>query len=439
MSTVVAAPPGRRRRWRYAIWIAVLALFLFFVALGFYLNSNSFRQSVRNKVVTQLERMTGGRVELQSLDWKWTTLQCDARGLTIHGLESPAEAPYAHADDISVGIRIKSLLSRQIALSNVVVDHLVIHIIVYPDGSTNQPAPKRQLAAAGASPERLFDLGINHLEVRDGTLLLNQEQIPFAIMGDRMSAAISYSPHDNGYEASLSMSLASARWRNLPAQRGDIDMQILLRTTDAEIRSLRIAMPGSTLQATGTLKNYNHPEVHMRYTASVDLADAGKLARVVALRGGRADLAGNLDYRNDQYSTSGTLQVTKLEWRDPTVHAADVAGSSAYYLDPDRLSLTRLSARIFGGLVAGNVQIAGWNSSSASKAVPAKGASVLQLSGLEINRVVAAATEPDLPLRRLDLVGRISGTLKSARPGTPSPRSIWQSLRPKLPHHSKSH
>lgn len=418
MSTVVAAPPGRTRRWRYAIWIAVSVLFLFFVALGFYLNSDSFRQSVRNKVVTQLERMTGGRVELQSLDWKWTTLQCEARGLTIHGLESPTEAPYAHADDVSVGIRIKSLLSRQIALSNVVIDHLVIHIIVYPDGSTNQPAPKRQLAAGGASPEHLFDLGINHLEVRDGTLLLNQEQIPFAIMGDRLSAGISYSPKDNGYEASLSMSLASARWRNLPAQRGDIDMQVLLRSTDAEIRSLRITMPGSTLQSTGTLKNYNHPEVHMRYTASVDLVDAGKLARVVELRGGRADLAGDLDYRNDRYSTSGTLQVAKLEWKDPAVHAADVAGSSTYYLDPERLSLTRLSATIFGGMVAGNLQIAGWNSSLAAKAGPAKGAADFQLSGLEVNRVAVAATEPDLPLRRLDLVGRISGTLKSSWTGS---------------------
>ena len=417
MSTVVAAPPGRRRRWRYAIWIAVSVLFLVFVALGFYLNSDSFRQSVRNKVVTQLERMTGGKVELQSLDWKWTTLQFDARGLTIRGLESPPEAPYTHADHISVGIRIKSLLSRQIALSDVIVDHLLIHIIVYPDGSTNQPAPKRRSSAGGASPERLFDLGINHLEVRDGTLLLNQEQIPFAVAGDRLSAGISYSPTENGYQANLSMSLASARWRNLPAQRGDIDMQLLLRSTDAEIQSLRITMPGSTLQATGTLKNFNHPQVQMRYAASLDLADAGRLAGVKELRGGRANLAGNLDYSGQRYSTSGTLQVAKLEWKDPALHANEVEGSSAYYLDPDRLSLTRLSGRIFGGTVVGNVQITNWKSSPGTKAGPEKGTSALQLSGLEVSRVAVAATEPDLPLRRLDLAGRISGTLKSSWTG----------------------
>ncbi|MGE5323828.1 MAG: hypothetical protein ACM3SW_13250, partial [Actinomycetota bacterium] len=417
MSTAVAAPPGRTRRWRYVVWIAASVLLLFFVGLGFYLNSDAFRQAVRNKVVTQLERMTGGRVELQSLDWKWTTLQCDARGLTIHGLESPAETPYAHADHISVGIRIKSLFSRQIALSNVVVDHLVIHIIVYPDGSTNQPAPKRQSTAGGVSPEHLFDLGINHLEVSDGTLLLNQEQIPFAVTGDRLSAGISYSPAENGYQAKLSISLASARWRNLPAQRGEVDMQVLLRSTDAEIRSLRITMPGSTLQAAGSLRNYSHPEVQAHYTASIDLADAARLARVPELRGGRANLNGNLDYRGDRYSTSGTLHVEKLEWKDPAVHATDVEASSAYYLDPDRVSVTSLSGKIFGGKVAGEVKVNNWNPSVAAKARPERGASEFQFGGLELNRVAVAATEPDIPLRRLDLVGRISGTLKSSWTG----------------------
>lgn len=414
MSTLVAAPPGRARRWLYAIWIALFLLFVFFVGLGFYLNSDSFRQSVRIKVVTELERITGGRVELQSLDWKWTTLQCDARGLTIHGLESPAEAPYAHADHISVGIRIKSLLSRQIALSNVVVDHLAIHLIVYPDGSTNQPAPKRQLPSAGASPERLFDLGVNHLEVRDGMLLLNQEQIPFAITGDGVSAGMSYSPSENGYDASLSISLASARWRNLPPQRGTIDMQLLLRSTDAEIRSLRITMPGSTLEASGSLRNYNHPEAQMGYKASLNLADAGKLARVPELRSGRANLAGNLDYRDNRYSTRGSLQVAKLEWNGPAVRATDVEGSSTYYLDPGRLSLNGLSGSLFGGTVTGNVQLTNWNQSFTPKGGPEKGVAAFQLSGLEANRVAVAATEPSLPLRRLELAGRISGALKSS-------------------------
>src|SRR6185503_17889197 len=120
-------------------------------------------------------------------------LHLEARGLTIHGLESPGEPPYVHADRIGVSVRVVSLFSRQIALSNVSIDHPIVHLIVYPDGSTNQPAPQKQQAGATSSPQRLFDLGVTHLEVSDGMLLLNQEQIPFALTGDRLSTGISYS------------------------------------------------------------------------------------------------------------------------------------------------------------------------------------------------------------------------------------------------------
>ena len=74
MSTVVAAPPGKKKRLRKAIAGAAVALLIFLGVAALYLNSDSFRKSVRNKVVAQLEHMTGGKVELQSLDWKWTSL-----------------------------------------------------------------------------------------------------------------------------------------------------------------------------------------------------------------------------------------------------------------------------------------------------------------------------------------------------------------------------
>jgi translocation and assembly module TamB len=424
VSTVVAAPPGKKKRLRRAFAGAGIVLLILLGLAALYLNSDSFRQSVRNKVVAQLEHMTGGRVELQSLDWKWTSLRIDARGLTIHGLESPGAAPYVHADRIAVSVRIVSLFSRQIALSNVSVDRPIVHIIVYPDGSTNQPAPQRQQAGASSSPERLFDLGVTHLEVSNGTLLLNQEQIPFALTGDRLSSGISYSPAEKGYETNLSMSLAAAKWRNMAARRGDIDMQLLLRTNDAEIRSLRIASQGSTFEASGTLKNYNHPEVQLQYAASLDLADAGRLSETPELRNGRADLKGTLDYQRNRYLSRGNINVKKLEWKDSELHISDVDGSAAYTLDQDRLLLAQLGGKVLGGTVNGNLQVSNWRSTGTqARQKPQKGILNLQVSGVEANRLVNAAAEPEIPLRKLDPVGSISGTVKATWTGSPQ-RSV---------------
>lgn len=420
MSTLVAAPPGKKKRPRRAIWVVALALLVFLGVAVLYLNSDSFLQVVRNKVVAQLERMTGGKVELQSLDWKWTSFHIEARGLTIHGLESPGEAPYVHADQIGASIRIVSLFSRKIALSNVVVEHPTVHIIIYPDGSTNQPAPAKHTAGGSSSPERLFDLGVNHLEVSNGILLLNQEQIPFALTGDRLSTGISYSPDEKGYETNLSMSLSSAKWKNIAARRGDIDMQLLLRTNDAEIRSVRIRSEGSVLQASGTLKNYNHPEVQLEYTASLDLADAGKLSGTPELRGGRADLKGTLDFQNSTYITRGNIDVKQLEWNDSKLRVSDVDGTAVYSLDPDKLTLSRLAGKAFGGTAKGDLQVSNWRSAGQStRSGLQKGVINLRLSGLEVNRLVNAAPEPGIPIRKLQPVGSISGSVKATWVGTP--------------------
>jgi translocation and assembly module TamB len=420
MSTLVAAPPGKKKRLRRAIWVVVVTLFIFLGIPALYLNSDSFRQVLRNKVVAQLERMTGGKVELQSLDWKWTSLHIEARGVTIHGLESRGEAPYVQADQLGVSVRIVSLFSRKIALSNVVVEHPTVHIIVYPDGSTNQPPPGKHAAGQSTSPEQLFNLRVSHLELSNGILLLNQEQIPFALSGDRLSTGISYSPNEKGYEANLSMSLSSAKWRNIAARRGDIDMQLLLRTNDAEIRSLRIASQGSTLQAGGTLNNYTHPEVQLEYTVSLDLADAGKLSGTPELRGGRADLKGTLDYQSSRYLSRGNISIKKLEWKDSELHVSDVDGSAAYTLDQDKLTLSKLAAKVLGGTVIGDLQVNNWRSTGQStrSGLP-KGVINLRLSGLDVNRLVNAAPEPGIPIRRLEPAGDISGAVKGTWVGAP--------------------
>ena len=92
--------------------------------------------------------MTGGKVEIESLAWKLSTLQIEVRGLTIHGLESANEAPYAHVDRIDLNVKILSFISRKVALSNVAIDRVAVHLIVYPDGTTNQPEARQKVAGS---------------------------------------------------------------------------------------------------------------------------------------------------------------------------------------------------------------------------------------------------------------------------------------------------
>ncbi len=72
---------------------------------------------------------------------------------------------------------------------------MTVHLIIYPNGTTNQPAPieKAESAAKGKARQQLVDLSVNQMEITNGTLILNEEQIPFSIAGERLDAGISYS------------------------------------------------------------------------------------------------------------------------------------------------------------------------------------------------------------------------------------------------------
>ena len=138
-------PPQRNASSGYSLSSAVWRWSALLLACLFYLNSSSFRETVRQRVITELRQMTGGKVEVESFTWNLSTLHFEARNVTIHGREAAAEVPYAHADRIGVDVKIVSFFTRKISLENVAIDRFVLHLMIYPDGTTNQPPPSRAL------------------------------------------------------------------------------------------------------------------------------------------------------------------------------------------------------------------------------------------------------------------------------------------------------
>ena len=412
MSTILAPPPAKTRRRRRFYLVAVLTLAVLIIGALFYLNSASFQQSVRNRVVTELEHMTGGKVEIESLSWKLSTLQIEVRGLTIHGLEAANEAPYAHVDRIDLTLKILSFFSRKVALSNVAIDRVAVHLIVYPDGTTNQPEAIQKAESQAENSSPLFDLSVNRIEISNGTLILNQEQIPFSLTGESLDAGITYSARDRGYESNIAMSLLSARWRDIGPQRGDISLQLLLRSNEALIKSLRASTARSTLQATGSLRNFSHPELQLQYEASLDLLGVAALAKVSEIKGGHGDVKGFFRYQDNHFSTQGNAAVRDGEWQDDVLHIPAISGLSPFAITAEKISIPKIVGHAFGGNVQGEFELLNWatpttNTKSKTKTnAPLKETANLQVSGLDAGKVAAAFYKHSLPLEKVQLVGQ---------------------------------
>ena len=423
-----------KKRWRIK-WIQAtigVVLLALTVGLGAWLNSDSFREKVRVRVVSELERITGGKVELQSLAWNLSQLRIQAKGLTIHGREGPGEAPYVHADSVSLRLKIVSFFSRRIALREAIIDGLTVHLIVAPDGSTNQPSPHRE-SGQGSAGENLLDLEAGRIEVNGGSLILNQEKVPFKFQGEDLSMAMNYSRTESGYDGKVALSLALAQWRGEQPVKGKIDAHFLLREKDGEIKSLKVTSGRSTLNASGTLSNYNHPALHLQYALTLDLPEMGKLAGIKEIRAGTADVKGELSWQDGRYSSDGNLAVRGVEWRDASLRVAGVDAASPFQVTPEKVALSRIAARALGGNVQGEAQLVNWNApADARKAAQARGTAQFHVTRLEVRDLAAAVSTEAFPVEKLNAAGAVSGEIKATWVGPPrkAVAEIWLDVAP---------
>src|SRR5579864_7076182 len=86
------ATPARKRKLRRFAVFTVLALAIVVAGGLIYFNGGSFRETVRQRVITEVRQMTGGKVEVESFTWNLSTLHFEARNVTIHGARRPAKS-----------------------------------------------------------------------------------------------------------------------------------------------------------------------------------------------------------------------------------------------------------------------------------------------------------------------------------------------------------
>jgi translocation and assembly module TamB len=417
----IAPPPVRTRKLRRVLVVAAALLIILLIVGGIYLNSDRFRESVRQRVVAELRQMTGGRVELESFTWKLSSLEFEARNVTIHGKEAANEVPYAHADRILVDVKIVSFFSRKISLENVNLEGLALHLMVYPDGTTNQPSPESTRRADETPTQSLFDLAVKQITAHKATLMVDQEKIPFDLDGKDISAGLSFVPNEKAYDGHLDFAPLTLSYGKAEPVQAEMHLNFLLRAKETEIKSLNLSTKNSRLEASGTLRNYTNPEIALQYQGSVDLAEVGRQAKLAELRAGRADLKGSGSYQSKRYASQGNVSVRGLEWRNATARLTGVDADSPFTLTQDKIALPRLNARAFGGIVQGTGQITNWSAPPQAKKAPQqRGTASLHLNGVQISKVAEAISTARMPLNKIQLAGAVSGDINSSWTGSPA-------------------
>ncbi len=349
---------GRHPIWNWVIhtpWVlAVIALMAVIVFFG----SGAGNPLLSELLVSRLERMTGGKVELRALSIRWFAMRATIKGLVIHGREPSGTEPLFTAEEVQAGLRIDSFWGRRISLNELIVQQPHVHIRVEKNGTTNVPEPPRA-AASIHKPMRdtLFELRIRRLLLADGWLLYNDAKTPFTVHGGDLRFALDAGgtlehPLYLGNLDWQTMQFTSKRYKPLPV---GLTAKFTLWHDGFTLEQGVLSAGHSHLDAQAEMNGFSRPQWNFRYRGWVDLLDFRETLREPMVPTGRVDVRGEGQFAGGQFKGNGSYSGQSIALPYEIFHATGLTSRGNYRIDNDGLEIPDFFAEAFGGRVTGRV------------------------------------------------------------------------------------
>jgi translocation and assembly module TamB len=353
-----AARPRRRAWWKYLLILTGAGVVCLLAGL-WYVTTDSFQNLVRRRMIAEIERITGGHAEVGSFHTIPFRLHVEVRDITVHGREASTDVPLAHADRLVAELKVISLLRTEFGFHDLVLDHPIMHVAVYPDGTTNIPGLIQQ-GSSKTSIEQLFALSIDHLDVRHGELLWNDQKVPLDFAVHDTTLQMSHSFLQGRYDGRLLLGRVDTKFQDFRPFAWMTTFDFSLASTYSDIKSVKWTSGRSHGEAKGRITDFRRPRVDGQYDISLDLAEAASIARRHNLRQGEIEFKGKGTWTLDQFATSGELVLRDLGWRDDQIAFKQASGTSEYSVSDQEIKLSKLQGKLFGGSFTGDAQVDNW-------------------------------------------------------------------------------
>jgi len=398
-------------RWaaRFVLWLSALLLVLVLAALGLlrYTQSAEFHERARRFAVSRIERVTGGRVEVRSVEWDLKHLEVELAGLQLHGKEAAAAPPLLRVERIHARVKWAPLLHGRFSLHELSLLHPLAHVEVYKDGSTNLPRPNLAYGTPANVTTELSRLAMDHAILADGLLEWNEDRIKLNGSVDGVELDLFYNTADQHYDAMTKIERIQLRLPQLEPLTMSAQGNFRFYRDRVEVPKLRISSANTWVEGSGAITGLVSPVAQFSYRAVGDLADLAQLSHNRELRAGALQLSGEGTYRWDraEYAVVGGARAVGVTWINPVMRLEHMNGGFAYSMDRDRFDVSSIFATALGGTVHGRLEAVDLRRNE-----PA-GRMVLEITGIELAQALRAFSTSELPTERLSLAGSTAGTL----------------------------
>lgn len=348
----------RALRKTLAVIAALSVLGVLILSLAWWsVHTAWFAALVRIRLVSVLQKATGGRVEMQRFRFDPDALHAGISRLVIHGTEPAGSPPLLTIESLDVGLKLLSVWRRDVDVESIVVKQPQIHLIVNADGTTNIPQVKRRSEAKNPV-EQLLDLKAKHLEIDQGLFEANKHDIPFSLSTQDIALLLDYNYDGASYDLGLrteAIQLAGTAQFPNPLK---LDAHARLFRDHADIASLRLTTnnDASTLQLSGKLTNFANISLDSHLDADISMDDLTRLGDIdQQLHNGRGHAAGSLrfDAASGKFVFDGKASAQKVDLTLPQFVLRDMNASADMLADNDGMRLSNAEGSARGAHFAG--------------------------------------------------------------------------------------
>jgi translocation and assembly module TamB len=307
---------------------------------------------------------------------------------------------------MSAVISFSSALGGRLAFRRLTLEHPVVHLIFYADGSINQPAQARK----NSDFEQIFSLSARRLEVQHGALLWQDQRIPFDFSTRNVAANLSYSFLRLRYSGNIAVEMAENQFAGLRPIAWSGQARFNLDRTGLQVQSMQISSESSQVKASNLNFDFHSLTFRGKYDLSLDLQQLAAVTRQQTLQHGRLRLEGNGSWSPKNFASSGTFALTGADWRNREFSGRDLSLSGAYSVDANKLAFSKIEGQFARGTLTGDAEVTNWQApASAQKQQAQEGILRISSKNLSVSEILSGLGPGFAGLDRL----RFSGSLSS--------------------------
>jgi translocation and assembly module TamB len=354
--------------------------------------SGWFHERVRERIVYELHKATGARVDFGSFAFDWTHLSATAGPIVLHGREAATEAPLVSIKSVVLGLRVISMLERKVDLSSLRIVQPTVHLIFYPDGSTNIP-PHRETDWA----QDLFDIAVRRYEVDDGLIEYDEHKIPLNLRGEDLRGEMSMDLRSTQYTGTI----ASRRIRAMIAGFSPVEMvaslSFALNRSRIEVKQLRLSTRQSKAELAGSLNDPRDPHGTLAFKSTIAVRDAVELFQLPVNRSGTALFDGQLSVSTTDFGIAGRLNGRGMGYTQDRLKIENADLRAEVRITPAKLSASAITLKALDGTFNGSAELIDWRRFHVEGNV----------AGLTVRDIGAIATDRKIPWN-----GTLAGSLR---------------------------